>query len=114
MRTPEEIKKGLEACVAGECHSKRHDCPYRKEPECTMSITEDALAYIKRLEDREWDLFDLLSSAWHGKQYYFKQEDGSVYSRESCQYLTFNQAIDEFAQSLTVANDIHVPTAEEG
>ena len=50
MKTPEEIKKGLEACVAGECHSKRHECPYRKEAECTMALSEDALAYIYQLE----------------------------------------------------------------
>lgn len=69
-------------------------------------VTRERDAAVKR----EWDLFDLLSSAWHGKAYYFKQEDGSVYSRESCEYLTFDQAIDEFAQSLTVAGDINVPT----
>ena len=50
MKTPEEIKKGLEACVAGECRSKRHECPYRKEAECTMALSEDALEHIKQLE----------------------------------------------------------------
>lgn len=56
MKKPEEIKKGLEACVAGECHSKRYDCPYRMEAECTMAITEDALAYIQQLEKHTHEL----------------------------------------------------------
>ena len=44
--------------------------------------------------------------------FYSKQDDGTVYSRESCQYLTFDQAIDEFAHSLNDAGDINVPTAQ--
>lgn len=50
MKTPDEIKRGLEACSADECHSKRHECPYRDESECTMTLSEDALAYIQQLE----------------------------------------------------------------
>lgn len=100
MKSPDEIKKGLEYCskVKGKCKG----CPCYSDSECSIHLAADALAYIQQLEEREWNLFDLLSSAWHGKQYYFKQEDGSVYSRESCQYLTFDQAIDEFAHSLAV------------
>ena len=105
MKTPDKIKKGLKACAVGECHSKRHDCPYSREGECTMEIATDALAYIQQLETREWKLFDLLSSAWYGKQYYFKQYDGTVYSRKSCECLTFDQAIDEFAHELTVERE---------
>ena len=44
-----------------------------------------------------WYIFDLLSSAWYGKQCYFRQDDGTIYSRKSCKYMTFDQAIDEFA-----------------
>lgn len=50
MKTPDEIKKGLEACVAGECRSKRHECPYRNYGECTMALSENALTYIHELE----------------------------------------------------------------
>ena len=105
MKTPDEIKEGLECCQLhdGDMYVDCSHCPYYLTcTHCDIEMHKDALAYIQQLEQREWDLFDLLSSAWHGKQYYFKQEDGSVYSRESCQYLTFDQAIDEFAQSLTV------------
>lgn len=50
MKSPDVIKKGLRACIAGECHSKRHKCPYRKELECTTALAEDSLALIRQLE----------------------------------------------------------------
>ena len=53
-RTPEEIKLGLEACIAGECHTKRHECPYREKGECTLDVMVDALALTQQLE-RERD-----------------------------------------------------------
>lgn len=100
MKTLEETKKGLECCSLPGC--KGEECPYDHDDPCHFIMHEDALAYIKQLEEREWELLNLLSRAWYGKQYYFKQEDGTVYSRKSCQYLTFDESIDEFAQSLTV------------
>ena len=71
-----------------------------------MRLYEDALAYIQQLEQREWELFSLLSSAWYGKGIYFMQDDGTVYNRISCEYLTFDQAIDEFATTLTKALEV--------
>lgn len=50
MKMPDEIKKGLEACVAGECNGKGHKCPYRDEGECTSTLAKDALAYIQQLK----------------------------------------------------------------
>ena len=44
----------------------------------------------------EWDMFELITSAYFGKQYYFLQEDGIVYSRQSCKYMTRDKAIQEF------------------
>lgn len=42
-------------------------------------------------------MFLLLSSAWWGKQYYFRQDDtGVVYSRDSNRYMTREDAILEF------------------
>ena len=41
-----------------------------------------------------------LSSVYHGKQYYFLQDDGTVYSRDSGRYLTLEDAMDEFAKRL--------------
>lgn len=52
MKTPEEIKKGLEACRADECHGHHTGCPYDDDFFCIMHICGDALAYIEQLEKR--------------------------------------------------------------
>lgn len=98
-RTPEEIKKGLECCSrSGSCPQ---ECPYYDVQSCGSVSKLDALAYVQKLEVREWDLFDLVSSAWFGKQCYFRQDDGTVYSRVSGEYMSFDQAVDELAHELT-------------
>ena len=51
-KTPEEIKKGLEACRADECHGHHTGCPYDDDFFCIMHICGDALSYIERLEER--------------------------------------------------------------
>lgn len=45
MKTPDEIKKGLECCTIPVCA----ECPYDSEPSCVVK-NEDALAYIQQLE----------------------------------------------------------------
>ena len=49
-------------------------------------------------ERGEWDMFQLITSAWHGKQYYFMENeaDGIVYSRESGNYMKREKAYEEF------------------
>lgn len=49
MKTPEEIKKGLECCGnSGKCKG----CPYYGGYElCMGTLAEDALAYVQQLED---------------------------------------------------------------
>lgn len=51
MKTPEEIKKGLAACSADECHGQHEGCTYQDQLFCTMRMCGDALAYIQKLED---------------------------------------------------------------
>lgn len=101
MKTPEEIKKGLEfiSCtdVTKKVELARQGLAYAYYED----FAADALAYIQQLEMREWDLFVLITSAWFGKQLYFQQNDGTVYSRASGEYMSFDQAIDEFAHDLT-------------
>lgn len=50
MKTPEEIKKGLECCGnSGKCKG----CPYYGGYElCMGTLSEDALAYVQQLEQR--------------------------------------------------------------
>lgn len=44
----------------------------------------------------EWDMFELITSAYFGKQYYFAEENGMVYSRETHKCMTKEDAISEF------------------
>lgn len=66
MKTPEEIKKGLEACTndAYEC-SKR--CPYfnalSNGVDCAANMHADALAYIQQLEEERDALLDYLAKS---------------------------------------------------
>ena len=55
MRTPEEIKKGLEYCSEkAERKTTCSECVYFKDGRgwCSTAITKDALAYIQQLEAR--------------------------------------------------------------
>ena len=56
MKTPEEIKKGLEACGSDVCHGHHTDCPYEDDLLCTMHICGDARAYIHQLENQIGEL----------------------------------------------------------
>ena len=60
MKTPDEIKKGLECCFF-ECDDTSpvdhcRACPYRPNGLCFRSLITDALAYIQQLEDHIRDL----------------------------------------------------------
>ena len=49
MKTPEEIKKGLEICIADEnCRG----CPY-DNGNCDMQLERDTLTYIQKLEAQQ-------------------------------------------------------------
>lgn len=51
MKTPDEIKKGLECCKKSFCfHECMRICPYFKENSCGVKLYNDALAYIQQLE----------------------------------------------------------------
>ena len=50
--------------------------------------------------ERIWELFSLISAVWYGKDAYFQQDDGMVYSRISGESMTFDQAVDEFVCEL--------------
>lgn len=56
MKTPDEIKKGLECC-GGDCFNGNEECPYDKDDlkeniSCIRWMSKDALAYIQQLEKR--------------------------------------------------------------
>ena len=51
MKTPDEIKKGLECCTQEECHWD-NGCPYGASRTCAEDLKSDALAYIRQLEEK--------------------------------------------------------------
>lgn len=51
MKTPDEIKKGLE-CVGGLIEPCVSGCPYEKSCECGLTAARDAIEYIQQLEYR--------------------------------------------------------------
>ena len=55
MKTPEEIKKGLECCSKPQLSNHCKDCPY-DECGCVedgkANVTHDALTYIDQLEEQ--------------------------------------------------------------
>lgn len=58
-----------------------------------MNIADDVkVAY----DAGEWYMFARITGVYHGKQYYFLQEDGMVYSRHSCKYMSREEAYQEF------------------
>ena len=61
-------------------------------------------------KEGEWDMFDLISSAYYGKGMYFKQDNGTVYSRHSGDYMTIDEAIREFISLIDEENIAFVPS----
>lgn len=48
----------------------------------------------------QWDMFELITNAYFGKQYYFPQDDGTIYSRYSGTYITKDEAVKQFLDEL--------------
>lgn len=53
MKTPEEIKKGIECCISTDACFK---CPYSGEEMCSTNKNKNALAYIQQLEAQNAEL----------------------------------------------------------
>ena len=51
--------------------------------------------------DAKWEIFELITSAYFGKQYYFLESDGRVYSRYKHKYMSFADAVVEFCLFLS-------------
>ena len=56
MKTPDEIKKGLECCGTGD-FGNHSNCPYNiTEPKCMQMMFSDALALIQQLQQNNAQL----------------------------------------------------------
>lgn len=51
-------------------------------------------------DEGRFDTLDRLSCMYYGKQMYFLNSVGTVYSRETCRYLSLEDAIREFELKL--------------
>ncbi len=53
-------------------------------------------------EKGQWDMFELITCAFHGKQYYFMDNEKKklVYSRDSHKVMLFEDAVKEFLDFL--------------
>lgn len=64
MKTPEEIKKGLEACAYGNCagcpYQVMVDMPFGDEMGCNDDLLPDTLAYIQQLERDRAELLQII------------------------------------------------------
>ena len=58
------------------------------------------LAYGQGYADGRWEMFISITNAYFGKQYYFVQDNGKVYSRQSGEYLTHDEAVNEFLKEI--------------
>ena len=47
-----------------------------------------------------YEMFELISGVYFGKQYYFEQDGGIVYSRLSHSYMTKDDALNEFLNEI--------------
>ena len=66
-----------------------------------MNIADDlSQTFLEGFEAGKWDMFIAITNAYHGKQYYFLQDNDKVYSRDCCGYLTREQAYLEFINRL--------------
>ena len=52
-------------------------------------------------DDGEWYMFERITSAYYGKEYYFLESDGTVYSRLCCKTLKCKEdAYREFIEEI--------------
>lgn len=62
-----------------------------------------------------FEVLSRLAIAYHWKEYYFQNEDGTIHSRASYRDMTLEEAIDEFAETISdVSNDdSHIMICQE-
>lgn len=76
---------------------KKH---WKKTHETMIPERDEYKRRAEAADIRRWEDFSLISAVWYGKDAYFRQDDGMVYSRISGEYMTFDQAVNEFVCEL--------------
>lgn len=57
-------------------------------------------AYKRGYDAGQWELFELITSVYYGKQYYYLDENGLAYSRASHKVMPKEKAIKEFLDEI--------------
>lgn len=84
MKTPEEIKKGLECCAEyGDCSA---GCPYNPIKDCGNDLYSDAIAYIQQLERERDAAVKILVGLEYPIPCESDELGGSEYCEEGCKY----------------------------
>ena len=55
---------------------------------------------MTEFERGKFEMFDLITSVFYGKRYYFLQDNGMVYSRKSGRAIVMDDAVSEFLRML--------------
>lgn len=77
-------------------HCDKNCTAYVDEKELAKALDYDRGQY----QQGEWDMFELISSAWYGKQMYFREMGGMVYSRVTCKTMQQDEAVNEFLEMI--------------
>lgn len=84
----EKAAERLNACMSGKDYDKA----------LAMQCIDDTQTadVVEIQKEAEWEMFELISSAYYGKEMYFMEDNGIVFSRYSHKYMRVDDAIREF------------------
>ena len=71
-------------------HLAKTICELHPVPDCDPEILDG------------FDVLDAISSANYGKQRFFPQENGRIYDRDRCDYISFDEAVNRFSGEMSL------------
>ena len=112
----ESIRESGEVCcnnVCDRCQYNKYgnDCGFAARADIFIAngvtfatdnnVGDKREEYERGYERGEWEMFELITSAYYGKQYYSLDEYGIAYSRASHKSMPRDEAIEEFLDAIT-------------
>lgn len=108
MPEREKVISGLETCLddnipCDECPYKKSCCGINDERIGEM-LMRDSLALLKEQEQIKeesitpFEVLEIISSSYGGKQIFFQEENGMIYDRYKCEYITLEDAVYRMAK----------------
>lgn len=67
-----------------------------KEAADRLEELDERVSIMSKNGMTAWELFEMITSAYGGKQIFFRQENGIIYDRYKADYITFNEALSRF------------------